>query len=90
MPDMKTPVVVRDKNVLGGRTVFRGTRVQADILFQSLADGSSLKEVAESFPTLNMDDLKTALLQAGEMLIADAPPDQGQSRAGKKLHAHLS
>ncbi len=90
MSEMKTPVVVRNENILGGRTVFRGTRVQADILFQSLADGSSLKEIADSFPTLDIDDLKIALLQAGELLVGDAQQDEGKNRAGKKLHAHLS
>ena len=90
MPETKTPVIVRHEQILGGRPVFRGTRVQADILFQSLADGSSLQEIADSFPTLDIADLKTALLQAGEMLVGDTALHKGPNRADKKLNAHLS
>lgn len=34
-------VVVRNADVLGGHPVFRGTRVQAEILFENLAEGYS-------------------------------------------------
>lgn len=66
-------VVVRDRAVLGGRPIFRGTRVQAKILFDNLAEGYSLDEILENFPTLDRADLRQVILQAGEMIKAAAP-----------------
>jgi uncharacterized protein (DUF433 family) len=73
MPRKAEPVIVRTKGVLGDRPVFRGTRVQAEILFENLADGYSLDEILVSFPTLDRNDLRTALLQACRRLMDEAP-----------------
>ena len=67
------PVVVRHRGVLGGRPVFRGTRCQAELLFENLAEGYSLDEIVEAFPTLDRDDLRTALRQSMTMLMDTAP-----------------
>ncbi len=73
MPSETGPVIIRMRGVLSGRPVFRGTRVQAEIVFESLADGASLDEILESFPTLDRADVKAALRQACEKLIESAP-----------------
>lgn len=84
MPDTKLdqdgPIVVRNAAVLGGRPTFRGTRVQAEILFENLAEGYSLGEIIESFPTLDRDDLMRAIRQAGEMIIRAAPETVPETR----------
>ncbi|WP_082536913.1 MULTISPECIES: DUF433 domain-containing protein [unclassified Aureimonas] len=67
------PVVVRQEGVLGGRPTFRGTRVQAEILFENLAGGYSLDEIADDFPTLDRDDLRAAIIEAGRLIIESAP-----------------
>jgi uncharacterized protein (DUF433 family) len=66
MPDPEplaplTSPIVRDLNILSGRPVFRGTRVPVDVLFDNLADGLTVDEVLESYPSLNRDDVLTAL-----------------------------
>jgi uncharacterized protein (DUF433 family) len=66
-------VVVRQDGVLGGRATFRGTRVQAEILFENLAEGYSIDEIAEDFPTLDRADLRAAIIQAGRLMIEGAP-----------------
>jgi uncharacterized protein (DUF433 family) len=77
MPDTKleppVAVVIRDPQVLGGRPTFRGTRVQVETLFENLAEGYSLDEILESFPTLDRADVKRAILQAGEFVSKAAP-----------------
>jgi uncharacterized protein (DUF433 family) len=85
-PPFNNPVIVKHGRILGGRPIFRGTRVQAEILFENLADGYSIDEIAAEFPTLDRNDLRTALLQACE-LIKEAAPDitpevEGAARAG--------
>jgi uncharacterized protein (DUF433 family) len=81
-------VVVRNADVLGGRPVFRGTRVQAEILFENLAEGYSLDEIIENFPTLDRAELRLALTQACELLKRAAP--EGDSAAERKTaHARV-
>jgi uncharacterized protein (DUF433 family) len=67
------PVIVRNGAVLGGRPIFRGTRVQAELLFENLAEGYSLDEILDNFPTLDRADAQRAILQACEMISAAAP-----------------
>ena len=47
--------------ILGGRRVFRGTRVPIEALFDNLADGMSLDEILDSFPTLDRADIVRVL-----------------------------
>jgi uncharacterized protein (DUF433 family) len=54
-------VVVRDPDILGGRAVFRGTRVPVEVLFENLEDGLSINEIVASYPSLNKDDLIACL-----------------------------
>ena len=68
-----SPVVVRREGVLGGRPIFRVTRVQVETLFENLADGHSLDDIVENFPTLDRSDLQAALIQACEALKEAAP-----------------
>lgn len=74
------PAVVRGGRVLGGAPVFRGTRVPVDVLFDNLADGYSVDEILEEFPTLDREQLKRALSQACEAL-KTAAPDLSEERA---------
>jgi uncharacterized protein (DUF433 family) len=63
-------VIVRDPDVMGGRPVFRGTRVPLDTLFENLEDGLSLDEILDSYPTLNRDDVVAVLHEAQTLLRA--------------------
>lgn len=65
-------VIVRDPDVLGGRPVFRGTRVPVEVLFDNLKDGLSLDEIVEAYPSLSRDDL-IACLAESEAVFEKAP-----------------
>ena len=54
-------VIVRDPDILGGRPVFRGTRVPVEVLFENLEDGLSIEEIAQSYPSLSKADLIACL-----------------------------
>jgi len=58
------PIIVRDPEIMGGRPVFRGTRVPVDVLFENLADGLTVDEIVESYPNLSRDDLLAVLEEA--------------------------
>jgi uncharacterized protein (DUF433 family) len=59
-----------DPEIMGGRVVFRGTRIPVEVLFENLADGMSLEEVLDAYPTLDRNDAVTAIELAGQALKA--------------------
>lgn len=65
-------IIIRDPEILGGRPVFRGTRVPVDVLFENLEDGLSIDEILESYPSLNRDDVVACLEKACASLKASS------------------
>jgi uncharacterized protein (DUF433 family) len=66
---MKSPRVISDPEILGGTSVFVGTRVPVRILFEHLEAGDSLEVFLEDFPSVRrelavqvLEDAKTALV----------------------------
>ena len=57
-----------DPEVMGGRTVFAGTRVPVDVLFANLADGLTIDEIIDSYPTLRKEDVLSVLAEASRRL----------------------
>ena len=56
---------------MGGRLVFRGTRVPVEVLFENLADGMSLDEILDAYPALNRKDAVTAIEMACDTVTAN-------------------
>jgi uncharacterized protein (DUF433 family) len=50
-----------DREIMGGTPCFRGTRVPVSVLFENFADGLSLDEILESWPSLNRNDVLAVL-----------------------------
>ena len=65
---MSPQLVMTDPEILGGTPVFAGTRVPIAVLFENLADGLSLDEILESYPTLKREQAIEALRQAESLL----------------------
>jgi uncharacterized protein (DUF433 family) len=65
-------LIVRDPDILGGIPVVRGTRVPVDVLFDDLADGLTLDEILEAYPTLDREEVVNALELARKRLLDDA------------------
>ncbi len=63
-------VIVRDREILGGTPVFRGTRVPLQALFDSLEGGETLEEFLQGFPTVSREMAIAALEQAQQLLSA--------------------
>jgi uncharacterized protein (DUF433 family) len=69
--DLKRLPLASDPEILGGRPVFKGTRVPVDALWNNLADGASLEEFLEWFPTVSRDQAEP-LLEFGYRTLATA------------------
>jgi uncharacterized protein (DUF433 family) len=58
------PLFTSNPDVMGGRLVFRGTRIPVEVLFENLADGMSLDEILDAYPNLKRDDAVAAIEMA--------------------------
>ena len=61
---MTAKIASSDPEVLGGTPVFVGTRVPVAVLFENLADGMTLDEVLDAYPTLSREAALAALHEA--------------------------
>ena len=63
-------VIVKDREILGGAPVFRGTRVPIQTLFDYLEGGETLEDFLEGFPTVSRQSAIAALQEAKQLLLA--------------------
>jgi uncharacterized protein (DUF433 family) len=66
----QSPVVYKDPEVLGGTTVFVGTRVPLRNLIDYVEGGYSLDEFLDDFPSVSRQQAVAALEAAFEVLVA--------------------
>ncbi|MDZ8222216.1 MULTISPECIES: DUF433 domain-containing protein [unclassified Nostoc] len=67
-------IVHSDPDILGGTTVFVGTRVPIKTLLDYLEAGDSLNDFLDHFPSVSREQAIAALELAKEMLTAYANP----------------
>ncbi len=63
-----------DPDILGGTPVFKGTRVPARTVFDYLADGCTLDEFLENFPSVSRENALQVLEAGGTSLLEQAFP----------------
>jgi uncharacterized protein (DUF433 family) len=60
--------ITNDDEILGGQTVFKGTRVPVESLFDHLEAGISLDEFLDDFPTVSKEQAVGLLDWASKLL----------------------
>lgn len=68
---MAQDVIVKDPQVLGGTTVFRGTRVPFQALLDYREGGQTLDEFLEDFPTVTRANAVAALEHAKSLVVSN-------------------
>lgn len=68
--------IIRDRAIYGGAPVFRGTRVTLRTVLASLADGDSVEQIVQSFPTLSEQHVRAAIAFAAASVQEDLPPSE--------------
>ena len=63
----------RDPRIAGGQAVMKGTRVTLRTVLASLAEGATMDEVPEDFPTLTDLDVRAAIAFAAASAREDLP-----------------
>ncbi|MBA4311906.1 MAG: antitoxin [Chlorobiaceae bacterium] len=57
-----------DPKIMFGKPVIRGTRLTVEIVLEKLAYGETEDQIIKSYPFLQKDDIKAALLYAAKYL----------------------
>jgi len=68
-------LITIDKDILGGQTIFKGTRVPVESLFDHLEAGVSLDDFLDDFPTVSKEQA-VALLEIANKLLNTKNLDQ--------------
>lgn len=63
----------RRRELCGGETVIRGTRVTLRTVLASLAEGSTVADILEDFPTLSAQDVQAVIAFAAASAEEDFP-----------------
>jgi uncharacterized protein (DUF433 family) len=61
------------RDLCGGETVIRGTRVTLRTVLASLAEGATVAEILDDFPTLSAADVQAAIAFAAASAEEDLP-----------------
>jgi len=69
---MKSAVISRSPDVMGGAPVFRGTRVPIETLLDYLAAGDSINEFVAGFPSVGRDQVVEFLEMVKDRLVETA------------------
>lgn len=65
----QTEIIVKDKDILGGTPVFRGTSVPFQALLDYLEGGDTLDEFLDDFPTVTREAAIAALELAKSLVV---------------------
>lgn len=65
--------IVRDPKICGGQPVMKGTRVPLRTILASLAEGATIEEILQDFPTLTEEDVRAAIAFAAASAEEDLP-----------------
>ncbi len=65
--------IVRDPKICGGEPVIKGTRVTIRTILASLAEGATIQEILQDFPTLKENDVRAVIAFAAASAEDDLP-----------------
>jgi uncharacterized protein (DUF433 family) len=65
--------IVRDPTIIGGEAVLKGTRVTLRTVLASLAEGDSVDDILQAFPTLCEEDVRASIAFAAASAQEDMP-----------------
>ena len=67
MADQLSPLVTIDPEIMGGKPVFRGTRVPTQSLVDHLVSGITLDEFLDDFPTVSREQAIAFIEESGRL-----------------------
>jgi uncharacterized protein (DUF433 family) len=59
--------VITDAQISGGQPCIRGTRILVSTILDGLAEGLSIEQVIDHYPSLHPDDIRAAVAYGAEL-----------------------
>ena len=66
-------LIVQDPQICGGEPVVRSTRVPVRTILASLAEGSTVEEILQDFPSLTEEGVRAVIAFAAASAVEDLP-----------------
>lgn len=66
-------LIIMDPGIVGGQPVLKGTRVTLNTVLSSLAEGATIQQILDDFPTLTEDHVRAAIAFAAASAQEDLP-----------------
>jgi uncharacterized protein (DUF433 family) len=66
-------ILSSDPEIVSGAVVFKGTRVPVSAFFENVADGMSVDEFLDNFPTVERNQVEALLALASEEIERQFP-----------------
>ena len=63
---MRYKYIERNPNILGGKPVFKGTRIPVYLILDFLSAGETINEILENYPQLSREAILEAIKYASE------------------------
>lgn len=64
--------IVTNPKVVVGKPIIKGTRITVERILTQLAQGITVEEILENYPTLTKSDIQAAIAYAGNMVAREA------------------
>ncbi|WP_245841797.1 DUF433 domain-containing protein [Sphingomonas lenta] len=58
--------------ILGGKPVVRGTRISVELILEYLAEGGSVAEIIDGYPSLTEADIRAAIAFSSHLMTKEA------------------
>jgi len=68
---VKVARIVSNPDVMLGKPVVEGTRITVEMILERLAEGESVDQMLDSFPTLSREGVRAAIRYAVDVLRLD-------------------
>ena len=56
-----------DPGICHGQACIKGTRIPVSVIMDNLAEGLKVEDILQSYPTLELDDIRAAISYAAEL-----------------------
>ena len=60
--------ITSDPKILTGKPIIKGTRLSVELILNLLAEGWSIEEILENYPTLTLESLKAVFAFVAECM----------------------
>ncbi len=67
---MEERIVVNPK-IMVGKPIIKGTRIPVDAILRRLADGMTISEILEEYPSITEEDIRAALRYVSEVIAGE-------------------